>query len=283
MKKLQDQLEEMGLKKQMEKRLRQDYMQALNDPDFRKMVDKVDAPDDLVMKFTSKLQDCVKDYKHCKNCKGLLSCKNQVTGYYLSPIHQNHLIEATYLPCRYQQRYLKDTAYQKNVHLYEVPLALKEASMKNIHIDGSNRVEVIKWMKQFLTNYPNDPHQKGLYLHGNFGCGKTYLISALFNKLAESGYRSAIVYYPEFLRSLKASFSNPESDFETRFHFIKHVPLLLIDDIGAETTTPWSRDEILGSILQYRMDQKLPTFFTSNISIKDIEGHFAVSLSLIHI
>ena len=41
---------------------------------------------------------------------------------------------------------------------------------------------------------------------------------------------------------------------------IKQIPLLLIDDIGAEKLTDWARDEILGSILQYRMDFKLPTF-----------------------
>ena len=41
--------------------------------------------------------------------------------------------------------------------------------------------------------------------------------------------------------------------------------------------TEWSRDEILGNILQYRMQEKLSTFFTSNLSIKELEEHFSVS------
>ena len=53
--------------------------------------------------------------------------------------------------------------------------------------------------------------------------------------------------------------------------------LLLLDDIGAETTTPWNRDEILGTILQYRMDNKKATFFTSNLNIKKLENHFITS------
>ena len=32
--------------------------------------------------------------------------------------------------------------------------------------------------------------------------------------------------------------------------------MLLLDDIGAETVTEWSRDEVLGTILQYRMEEK---------------------------
>lgn len=37
----------------------------------------------------------------------------------------------------------------------------------------------------------------------------------------------------------------------------------------------WSRDEILGTILQYRMDSKLPTFFTSNLNKEELESHLA--------
>ena len=56
---------------------------------------------------------------------------------------------------------------------------------------------------------------------------------------------------------------------------IKKVPLLLIDDIGAENSTAWARDEVLAPILQYRMEEKLPTFFTSNLTIDELENHLS--------
>ncbi len=46
-----------------------------------------------------------------------------------------------------------------------------------------------------------------------------------------------------------------------KFGKLKTVPLLLLDDIGAENTTNWSRDEVLAPLLQYRMENHLPTFF----------------------
>ena len=63
-----------------------------------------------------------------------------------------------------------------------------------------------KWnrINTFLGNYKKNKVSKGLYLSGNFGSGKTYLISALFNELAKEGVKSAIVFWPEFLRDLKA-------------------------------------------------------------------------------
>ena len=51
--------------------------------------------------------------------------------------------------------------------------------------------------------------------------------------------------------------------------------VLILDDIGAEQSTPWVRDEILQVILQYRMQEDLPTFFTSNFDFEDLEKHFA--------
>ena len=121
-----------------------------------------------------------------------------------------------------------------------------------------------------IKKYENNENCKGLYLAGNFGCGKTYLISAMFNELAKKGVKSVTVYYPEFLRELKGRFGE---DYNEVFNKVRKAPLLLLDDIGAETVTNWNRDEILGSLLQYRMQEGLPTFFTSNNTIKELEEH----------
>ena len=47
--------------------------------------------------------------------------------------------------------------------------------------------------------------------------------------------------------------------------------VLLIDDIGAENNSAWARDEVLGTILQHRMDNNYTTFFTSNFTIEELE------------
>ena len=98
----------------------------------------------------------------------------------------------------------------------------------------------------------------------------------MFNELAKRGKKVAIVYYPEFLRALKESFKD-DDEYKEKFNYIKTAEYLLLDDIGAETVTEWSRDEILGTILQYRMEEKLPTFFTSNLNIEELENHLSLA------
>ncbi len=98
----------------------------------------------------------------------------------------------------------------------------------------------------------------------------------MLNELAKKGKKVAIVYYPELLRSLKASFGDND-EYTELFNTIKKAELLLLDDIGAETVTEWSRDEVLGTILQYRMEEGLPTFFTSNLTIDELSEHLSVT------
>ena len=58
---------------------------------------------------------------------------------------------------------------------------------------------------------------------------------------------------------------------------VKYAKLLLIDDLGSETVTTWNRDEILGTILQYRMEENLPTLFTSNLTMLELETHLSTT------
>lgn len=259
------------------KRLESDYNFALeNNKTFKKIVTNLNLPNSYLMKYTTKLEESAHEVDNCRKCKHLTECQNSYHGHVYYPSLLNDNLVFDYVPCKYQKEETERNKYKKNIYLFEVPKEIKEASMKNIDLDDPDRFEIIKWLKNFLDNYKPRTGMKGMYLTGNFGCGKTYLISACLNELAKKDHKIAIIYYPEFLRSLKESFGDSE-EYNNKFKFIKNIEILLVDDIGAETMTEWSRDEVLGTILQYRMQEGLTTFFTSNLSIKDLEEHFSIS------
>lgn len=267
------------LEKTNEEELLNDFYEAYEDNNFKKLCSLIPLEKEHLAKYTSLLQDSVKEFNNCKGCKGLDKCKNQVNGYIYFPTANGDSLSFDYHPCKYMKKKLKDTEYQKNIDLFNISSALKDARIKDIYVDDKSRIEVVKYINNYYDKFFTDKREKGLYLCGNFGCGKTYIIAALFNELAKKDVRSAIVYFPEFLRTLKSSFTpnNDEVNFESKFDYIRKIPLLLIDDIGAENVTAWSRDEILGTILQYRMEENLPTFFTSNLSLKELEIHLSTS------
>lgn len=261
-------------KKDLEFSLKSDYAVALKDDNFKKLVNTLKVKEDVACKYTSKLERTVEELHKCASCKSLLACQNKVTGMvYYPSVNDDGSLEFNYVACKYKKKDIKEKEGIKS-NFFQMPYDIKMAKMANIELE-TKRAKIIKWLKKFYDSYQKDEKQKGLYLYGSFGSGKTYMISALLNELSRLNYSVVIVYYPELIRSIKESFSSGE-DFYERMNMIKTCDLLLLDDIGAESVTAWNRDEILGTILQYRMDNKMPTFFTSNLNLEELENHLII-------
>lgn len=254
--------------------LSQSFMSACSDKEFKDFVYGLEIKEDVLMKYTSSLEDAHLECKNCKKCPGLSECKNKVPGYAYTPIKDNNIINFSYVACDKKIKEIKDNEYRQNIELFDMPKDIADATLKDMYKDDKARLPIIKYFKEFIDNYDKEEKPKGLYLHGSFGSGKTYLVAALFNEMAKKNIRSALIYYPEFLRSLKSSF---QTNYIEQFNYIKKVPLLLLDDIGAENGSAWARDEVLGPILQYRMEEHLPTFFTSNLTIEELEMSLAAT------
>lgn len=259
-------------------KLKISFEEAKKDETFKRLVQSINLKDEELMKYTSMLEDSVLEYKNCKDCNGLMACKNNMNGFCYLPVLKDGKLNFSYVACRFKNKFLKENEYQKNLTSFDIPKEIREAKIKDIYTDDKNRQQVIKWILSYIKEYKKGAIKKGLYLHGNFGCGKTYLLAAMFNELAKNGVKGVLVYWPEYLRSLKACFQSSDGDeYKEKFNEVKYAKLLLIDDLGAESVTSWSRDEVLGTILQYRMQENLPTFITSNLNLKELEDHLSVT------
>lgn len=259
-----------------ETKLVHSFQDACSNKEFYEFIKTLPIEEEILMKYTSSLEDTFLEYKNCKNCKGLEHCKNNVLGYCYTPEKEKRIIKFSYVACKWKEKDLEENAYKENLELFDMPKEIKEATLKEVYTDDKSRVPIIRYFKEFIEKYNMNESPKGLYLTGSFGSGKTYLIAALLNEMAKKKVCCALVYYPEFLRSLKSSF---QTDYNERFNFIKTAPILLLDDIGAENESNWARDEVLGPILQYRMQNHLPTFFTSNLTLEELETSLSITSS----
>ena len=252
--------------------LTKNFNDACQNEMFVKLVKKLKLTKKEAVKITSKLEDCVKELEHCKNCQGLSMCQNAFKGNVKMPKKENEKVYFTYIPCKY----LKMRYEEENIKKQKLNEQVW-ARMKDIDFSDKKRAKVIKWLDEFFEKFSFKDNVKGLYLYGNFGCGKTFLISALLNELKyQKQVRCEIVYFPELLRTLK----NDWELYEEKINLYENVDILCIDDIGAEKVSDWGRDEVLGTILQTRMNQNKTTFFTSNLSLEELESHFKASGSI---
>lgn len=162
------------------------------------------------------------------------------------------------------------------IHSINMPKNIAEARFSDTALTPE-RQDVIGELLKFINSYkPNSTeYQKGLYLAGPFGVGKTYMMGALANELSENGVETTLVNVPTYSAEIKQAIAT--NTVEAKLVSIKNTPILVLDDIGAEMNSAWFRDEVLMVILQHRMLQELPTFFTSNFTIDQLEAHFAHS------
>ncbi|ASK63000.1 primosomal protein DnaI [Virgibacillus phasianinus] len=219
-----------------------------------------------------KLHEYKTQSKQCNKCESLGSCINMLNGY--SPIlkTENNEIHIQYEKCHYRVGYEKQKEQQQLIQSLYMPKEILEASTDNIESDATRR-EAIQEIVNFVGNARTNLPSKGIYFYGPFGVGKTFFLGAIANNLKEINISSMIIYMPEFVREIKASLK--DDSINEKVEYFKKAEVLMIDDIGAESQSAWFRDEILGSILQYRMMEGLPVFFTSNYSLDQLEEQLA--------
>jgi len=110
-----------------------------------------------------------------------------------------------------------------------------------------------------------------LLLMGGYGCGKTHLAAAIAHERLARGDSVLFVAVPDLLDYLRATFS-PTSDigYDEQFEAIRQAPLLILDDLGAQASTPWAQEKLY-QLFNYRYNARLPTVITTNQRLDEIE------------
>jgi DNA replication protein DnaC len=101
-----------------------------------------------------------------------------------------------------------------------------------------------------------------LVLTGDYGCGKTHLAASIANERASTGQPAIFVVVPDLLDHLRATFS-PTSQvrFDKRFDEVRTAPMLVLDDLGTESASPWAQEKLF-QLFNYRYNARLPTIIT---------------------
>ncbi|AND78737.1 primosomal protein DnaI [Streptococcus pantholopis] len=164
-------------------------------------------------------------------------------------------------------------AITERVSLVNLPKSYKNLTFDDISLDDKRRQPLFTELAKFVADYPS-ADQKGLYLYGDMGVGKSFMLAAMAHELSKAkGASTVLLHFPSFAIDVKNAINT--GTVKDEIDAVKKAEILILDDIGAEQATSWVRDEVLQVILQYRMLEDLPTFFTSNYSFKDLEKKLA--------
>jgi primosomal protein DnaI len=271
--KINNTLKKLAASNSFQQRYEKMKKEILENQDVRDFINKNrdQVTSEMVNESLMKLYEYISQSKECRDCPSLQECRNMMKGYDPHLVIRGNTIDIEYHRCPRKVVHDERTSSQKLIKSLYVPKDILQASFSTLDLDSKSRLEAVRLAKNFVENYSAEERMKGYYFYGKFGVGKSYILGAVANELAQSKVASMIVYVPEFFREIKQSLG--DNSLNEKLEAVKAAPVLMLDDIGAETMSSWGRDEILGTILQYRMLENLPTFFTSNFNFDELTHH----------
>ena len=123
-------------------------------------------------------------------------------------------------------------------------------------------------------SFARDP-QGWLVFQGMNGCGKTHLAAAIGNYQLKQGRPVFFLSVADLLDHLRSTFS-PESpvSYDELFERVRNTPLLILDDMGEHSATPWAREKLY-QIINHRYNAALPTVITTSLPLEEIEDRIS--------
>lgn len=114
-----------------------------------------------------------------------------------------------------------------------------------------------------------------LVLAGTMGTGKTHLLMAILNAQPQER-QMMFVTTPNLLDMLRSGYKR--GDYEDLLNICCNVPLLALDDLGAESATDWATEKLF-QIFNYRYQARLPMVVSTNVPVRELEPRLASRLS----
>lgn len=260
------------LNPQMKERYHKMIAAVMVAPDVQAFLEQheEELTDDIIHNSYSKLYEFVQEKQ-----KRAAGEEGQNPGYEPELALNAGYIDVVYRPTKETLQRERERELRNRIQSINIPKDVRAATMDKFLLT-QERHEVVQQAFQFIEGYSNNPkaHHQALYLYGPFGVGKTYLLGAIAYELSLRGHHSTLLHYPTFTQEMKAAIA--DNSVTEKLDIIKRSEVLMLDDIGADINSTWIRDEVLGVILQYRMQEDLPTFFSSNLSFQELEEHFRV-------
>ena len=237
-----------------------------------KLIKDLKLTEEEILKNCDKILFFASQNECCLYCKGLKDCKKSKKGYQLSLSKESDstLLVETMQICEYYQDY---AAKNQNLlySIYDI-----ETIYQNYKFEEYKEIclQLPQSFKEMYKNLYRKITTKGCYLQLKETRKRKKLEIGLLSTFLEF-YTCSLIKTSQFIADLKSLFSN-KTGYEELMNSICQAQVLIVDDLGGESVTAWSRDEVLLSIFNYRLDHNLVTIFISEFELEQLPLLYAL-------
>jgi DNA replication protein DnaC len=163
------------------------------------------------------------------------------------------------------QIYAWDTKYE-----LQKDMTFKSFDSKRLNLPPDQR-QNLEAAYQVALQYAESP-DGWLIFQGVNGCGKTHMAAAIVNYRYEAKKPALFLTAPEFLDHLRSAFApGSQTPYDELFDTVCSTPLLVLDDFGEQSATPWAQEKLY-QVINYRYNARLATVITTTSSFDEIES-----------
>ena len=216
---------------------------------------------DDILKIPEKSEEIKVD---CSKCRGLEECETMGFKVVVRELYGKPY--KVWEKCPKREKLETELKYQRALRTSGLPISYQDKTFENfepgLNIDAVNRIK--KYLEEKLWR-----KGKGLILIGGVGTGKTHLASAIVHELAKQDIFVLFIFVPDFLDELRETYEENYEDDEDKFELVKNARVLVLDDLGTERITDWTREKIT-QLINYRYSNALPTIITTNLTTQEL-------------
>ena len=149
------------------------------------------------------------------------------------------------------------------------------STFENYKITNKNK-NAYDNVKKYVNKLIKETTDKGLFVTGAYGVGKTYLASCIANEIIKNGKSVIFGTLIQLLDFIRDSYSDSEVSDKDYLNLYSSVDLLVIDDLGKEKPTEWVLEKLF-LIVNNRYNNYLPIVITTNYNRNQLRERLCIN------